>query len=56
MVQALGEEYIQTKVLPQTQLKRLISPEEIADAICFYGNQRRREWQTLGRCRLRPAT
>jgi NAD(P)-dependent dehydrogenase (short-subunit alcohol dehydrogenase family) len=35
MVRALGEEYIQTKVLPQTQLKRLIRPEEIADAICF---------------------
>jgi 3-oxoacyl-[acyl-carrier protein] reductase len=35
MVRALGEEYIQTKVLPQTQLKRLIKPEEIADAICF---------------------
>lgn len=35
MVRALGEEYINTKVLPQTQLKRLIKPEEIADAICF---------------------
>jgi NAD(P)-dependent dehydrogenase (short-subunit alcohol dehydrogenase family) len=35
MVRALGEDYIQTKVLPQTQLKRLIKPEEIADAICF---------------------
>ena len=35
LVRALGEEYIQTKVLPQTQLKRLIKPEEIADAICF---------------------
>jgi NAD(P)-dependent dehydrogenase (short-subunit alcohol dehydrogenase family) len=35
MVRALGEEYIRTKVLPQTQLKRLIHPEEIADAICF---------------------
>lgn len=35
MVQALGEDYINTKVLPQTQLKRLIKPEEIADAICF---------------------
>jgi hypothetical protein len=30
-----GEEFIRTKVLPQTQLKRLIKPEEIADAICF---------------------
>ncbi|MBK1877530.1 SDR family oxidoreductase [Pelagicoccus mobilis] len=35
MVQALGDDYIQSKVLPQTQLKRLIKPEEIADAICF---------------------
>lgn len=35
MVRALGEEYINTKVLPQTQLKRLIKPKEIADAICF---------------------
>lgn len=35
MVRSLGEEYIRTKVLPQTQLKRLIRPEEIADAICF---------------------
>ena len=35
MVQALGEEYIRTKVIPQTQLKRLIRPDEIADAICF---------------------
>jgi len=35
MVRALGEEYIRTKVLPQTQLRRLIRTEEIADAICF---------------------
>lgn len=35
MVQALGEDYINEKVLPQTQLRRLIKPEEIADAICF---------------------
>jgi NAD(P)-dependent dehydrogenase (short-subunit alcohol dehydrogenase family) len=35
MVRVLGEEFIRTKVLPQTQLKRLIKPEEIADAICF---------------------
>ncbi|HYY15908.1 MAG TPA: SDR family oxidoreductase [Gammaproteobacteria bacterium] len=35
MVRALGEEYIQEHVLPQTQLRRLIRPEEIADAICF---------------------
>jgi NAD(P)-dependent dehydrogenase (short-subunit alcohol dehydrogenase family) len=54
MVRALGEEYIRTKVLPQTQLKRLIKPEEIADAICFYGNKRRRKWRTLGRCRVAP--
>lgn len=35
MVRALGMDYINTKVLPQTQLKRLIKPEEISDAICF---------------------
>jgi NAD(P)-dependent dehydrogenase (short-subunit alcohol dehydrogenase family) len=35
MVRALGEDYIQTKILPFTQLRRLIRPEEIADAICF---------------------
>lgn len=35
MVQALGQDYINQKVLPQTQLGRLIKPEEIADAICF---------------------
>jgi len=35
MVRALGEEYIAKKVLPFTQLRRLIRPEEIADAICF---------------------
>jgi NAD(P)-dependent dehydrogenase (short-subunit alcohol dehydrogenase family) len=35
MVRALGEDYIQTHILPYTQLKRLIQPEEIADAIYF---------------------
>jgi 3-oxoacyl-[acyl-carrier protein] reductase len=35
MVRALGEEYINKNVLPNTQLRRLIRPEEIADAICF---------------------
>jgi NAD(P)-dependent dehydrogenase (short-subunit alcohol dehydrogenase family) len=35
MVRALGEEYIQKCILPSTQLKRLIRPEEIANAICF---------------------
>ena len=35
MVRALGEDYIQKKILPYTQLPRLIRPEEIADAICF---------------------
>jgi 3-oxoacyl-[acyl-carrier protein] reductase len=35
MVQALGEEYIQKHILPETQLGRLVRPEEIADAICF---------------------
>jgi NAD(P)-dependent dehydrogenase (short-subunit alcohol dehydrogenase family) len=35
MVRALGEEYINKQVLPYTQLRRLIEPQEIADAICF---------------------
>jgi 3-oxoacyl-[acyl-carrier protein] reductase len=35
MVRALGEKYIDENVLPSTQLKRLIRPEEIASAICF---------------------
>lgn len=35
MVRAMGEEHIAKHVLPYTQLRRLIRPEEIADAICF---------------------
>jgi NAD(P)-dependent dehydrogenase (short-subunit alcohol dehydrogenase family) len=35
MVRALGEDYIQQRIIPQTQLRRLIKPDEIADAICF---------------------
>src|SRR5262245_24142201 len=35
MVRALGEEYIEKNILPFTQLRRLIRPEEIASAICF---------------------
>jgi NAD(P)-dependent dehydrogenase (short-subunit alcohol dehydrogenase family) len=35
MVRALGEEYIEKYILPDTQLGRLIRPDEIADAICF---------------------
>jgi NAD(P)-dependent dehydrogenase (short-subunit alcohol dehydrogenase family) len=35
MVRALGEEHIAKNILPYTQLRRLIRPEEIADAICF---------------------
>jgi NAD(P)-dependent dehydrogenase (short-subunit alcohol dehydrogenase family) len=35
MVRALGEEFIQQNIIPRTQLRRLIRPEEIADAICF---------------------
>jgi NAD(P)-dependent dehydrogenase (short-subunit alcohol dehydrogenase family) len=35
MVRAMGEEYISKHVLPYTQLRRLIRPDEIADAICF---------------------
>ena len=35
MVRSLGEDYIDNHVLPATQIKRLIQPEEIADAIAF---------------------
>jgi NAD(P)-dependent dehydrogenase (short-subunit alcohol dehydrogenase family) len=35
MVHLLGEDYIAKNVLPYTQLRRLIRPEEIADAIWF---------------------
>jgi hypothetical protein len=31
----MGEKFISEQILPQTQLRRLIMPEEIADAICF---------------------
>ncbi len=35
MVRALGEKFIEEQIIPRTQLRRLIQPEEIADAICF---------------------
>src|ERR1051326_515661 len=35
MVRALGEEFIAEHIIPRTQLRRLIQPEEIAAAICF---------------------
>ncbi|MBL8471890.1 MAG: SDR family oxidoreductase [Rhodocyclaceae bacterium] len=35
MVRSMGNEYIEKHVLPYTLLKRLIRPEEIADALCF---------------------
>ncbi|MCZ6804642.1 MAG: SDR family NAD(P)-dependent oxidoreductase [Proteobacteria bacterium] len=35
MVRAMGDEYIEKYILPDTQLGRLIRPKEIADAICF---------------------
>ena len=35
MVRAMGDKIIQERILPYTQLRRLIRPEEIADAICF---------------------
>jgi NAD(P)-dependent dehydrogenase (short-subunit alcohol dehydrogenase family) len=35
MVRNLGEEFIAKNILPFTQLRRLIRPVEIADAICF---------------------
>lgn len=35
MVRALGDQFINTNVIPFTQLRRLLRPEEIAHAICF---------------------
>jgi 3-oxoacyl-[acyl-carrier protein] reductase len=35
MVQTLNGEYIREQIIPRTQLRRLIEPAEIADAICF---------------------
>jgi 3-oxoacyl-[acyl-carrier protein] reductase len=35
MVRALGEAFISEHIIPRTQLRRLVQPEEIADAICF---------------------
>jgi 3-oxoacyl-[acyl-carrier protein] reductase len=35
MVRALGDKFIEEHILPNTQLRRLIRPQEIADAICF---------------------
>lgn len=35
MARSLGEDFLGKYVLPYTQLRRLIRPEEIADAICF---------------------
>ncbi len=35
MVRAMGDEYIEKNIIPLTQLRRLIRPQEIADAICF---------------------
>jgi len=35
MVQAMGDKIVQEQVLPNTQLRRLIHPEEISGAIVF---------------------
>ncbi|MEO1848478.1 MAG: SDR family NAD(P)-dependent oxidoreductase [Pseudomonadota bacterium] len=35
MLQGMPEGYVEQHILPDTQLGRLIRPEEIADAICF---------------------
>jgi 3-oxoacyl-[acyl-carrier protein] reductase len=35
MVRQLGDEFIKTRILPATQLRRLIKPEEIAEAVSF---------------------
>jgi hypothetical protein len=35
MVRQLGDAFIKNRILPATQLGRLIKPEEIAEAVCF---------------------
>ena len=35
MVHSLGDEFINKRILPATQLQRLIKPAEIAEAVCF---------------------
>lgn len=35
MVRVLGDDFIDKAIIPQTQLRRLIKPDEIAHAICF---------------------
>lgn len=35
LVRALGDDYVESHILPATQIGRLIRPAEIADAICF---------------------
>ncbi len=35
MVRSLGDDYIEKNILPYTQLRRLLRPDEVADAICF---------------------
>jgi NAD(P)-dependent dehydrogenase (short-subunit alcohol dehydrogenase family) len=35
MVRSLGEEFISENIIPRTQLRRLIRPDEIANAIVF---------------------
>lgn len=35
MVRALGDDFVEANILPQTQLRRLVLPDEIAHAICF---------------------
>lgn len=35
MVRSLGDDYIEKNILPFTQLRRLLRPDEVADAICF---------------------
>ncbi|HTD55587.1 MAG TPA: SDR family oxidoreductase [Silvibacterium sp.] len=56
MVRALGEDFIREKVLPQTQLKRLIKPEEIADAICFMLTNAAVSGELFADAGWRPAT
>ena len=56
IVRALGEDYIRTKIIPQTQLKRLITPEEIVDAICFLVTNQAVSGELWADAGWRPAT
>lgn len=56
MVRKLGEEFIEKRVLPQTQLKRLLRPSEIAEAICFMVSNAAVSGEIWADAGWRPAT